>query len=213
MKNYEAVERNFSAGGGIDTVRKMLEARLQIARKGQPMILRASENQEMRHRIRPDLNGGERSSSVPSILIATTDPEIRQIMAELLQSYAINTLWASGMEETKSALANQNVAACFCGFWLVDGTYRDVVRHLKHQYAEIPVIIVCAPKCPHEYRDYLAALNIRAFDFICHPYRRIDLERILGSAIAFRDRDAQTPKSAVNSWGGIFDSSTLPPAS
>jgi DNA-binding NtrC family response regulator len=146
-------------------------------------------------------------------LLATTDPEIRRSMNELLQSYTINTLWASGMEEIKSALAKQDVTACFCGFWLVDGTYRDVVRHLKRQRAEIPVIIVCAPTCPHEYRDYLAALNIRAFDFICHPYRRSDLERILQTAIALRNQPTQMPTSMANSSDGSFGSSELRRAS
>jgi DNA-binding NtrC family response regulator len=179
------------------------------------MILRASDNQEIRQRLRTQsgLKAGGTTSLVPSILMATTDSEISHTMTELLRSYAVNTVWASGMEEVKSALATQSVAACFCGFWLVDGTYRDVVRHLKRQYAEIPVIIVCAPTCPHEYRDYLAALNIRAFDFMCHPYRRTDLERILNSAIAFRDQRPQTPTSAVNSSGGTFDSSAFRRAS
>jgi DNA-binding NtrC family response regulator len=175
------------------------------------MILRASDNEETRQRpsLQSGLNATRTSLTVPSVLIATTDPDIRRTMAELLQSYAVNALWASGMEEIKSALANQNVAACFCGFWLVDGTYRDVVRHLKRQNAEMPVIIVCAPTCPHEYRDYLAALNIRAFDFLCHPYRRMDLERILNSAIAFRDRQIQTSTSAASPPGGTLDTSAL----
>ena len=127
-------------------------------------------------------------------------------MAELLRDYRFNTLWASGTEEIKSTLAKEDVAACFCGFWLVDGTYRDVVRHLKRERPEIPVIIVCAPTCPNEYRDYLAALNIRAFDFICHPYRRIDLERILRSAMALRNRPAEMPASTVDCSDGSFDS-------
>jgi DNA-binding NtrC family response regulator len=178
------------------------------------MIFRGSDSEEIRRRLGPQsgMNASGKSLIVPSVLIATTDPDIRETMAELLQSYAINTLWASGMEEIKSALTNQNVAACFCGFWLVDGTYRDVVRHLKRQNAAMPVIIVCAPTCPHEYRDYLAALNIRAFDFLYHPYRRMDLERVLNSAIAFRDRQAQTSTSAVNPPGGTLDSSALLPA-
>src|SRR5271163_4941739 len=110
------------------------------------MIFRASDNQEVRQRPGPQsgTNAAGKSLVVPSVLIATTDPDIRHTMGELLQNYAINTLWASGMEEIKTALANENVAACFCGFWLVDGTYRDVVRHLKRQNAEMPVIIVCA---------------------------------------------------------------------
>jgi DNA-binding NtrC family response regulator len=179
------------------------------------MILPAPENQEIRQRLyaQSGLNPEQVSSKQPSILLATTDPEIRHTMAELLQGYKINVLWASGMEEIKSALARQSVAACFCGFWLIDGTYRDVVRHLKRQYAGIPVVIVCAPTCPHEYRDYLAALNIRAFDFICHPYRRVDLERILHSAISLGDRQAQKPASTISSSDGSFGYSGLRRAS
>ena len=98
------------------------------------------------------------------------------------------------------ALAKESVIACFCGFWLIDGTYRDVVRHLKRQPIEIPAIVVCEPSCPQEYRDYLAALNLRAFDFLCHPYRRMDLERILEAAISKRGesvRGAQGPVRGV----------------
>jgi DNA-binding NtrC family response regulator len=122
----------------------------------------------------------------PTVLVATVDSAIRQSMQELLQMYPLKTICAKALEEVKTVLARETVAACFCGFWLLDGTYRDVVRHLKRQPVEIPAIIVCAPACPNEYRDYLAALNIRAFDFICHPYRRTDLERILRAAITER---------------------------
>jgi CheY-like chemotaxis protein len=118
-----------------------------------------------------------------TVLVATNDPEIQKNISALLQLFPVKTLWAKGLEEVKFVLARESVAACFCGFWLVDGTYRDVVRHLRLQPAEIPAIIVCAASCPNEYRDYLAALNMRAFDFICHPYRKSDIERILLSAM------------------------------
>ncbi len=122
----------------------------------------------------------------PTVLVATVDTAITNSMRELLEMYPLRTIWAKGVDEVRAVLAREQVAACFCGFWLVDGTYRDVVRHLKRQPVEIPAIIVCAPACPHEYRDYLAALNIRAFDFICHPYRKTDMERILRTAISER---------------------------
>ncbi len=151
--------------------------------------------------------------SRPTIVLATIDPQIRQSMSELLQGYKINTLWTTGIEDVRSAIAKDDVMACFCGFWLVDGTYRDVVRHLKQQRAEIPMVIVCAPGCPQEYRDYLAALNIRAFDFICHPYRQMDLERILDSAVALRRAPARASKSPSNSYDRSFDSYGLRQAS
>jgi DNA-binding NtrC family response regulator len=149
----------------------------------------------------------------PSILLARVDPQIRHAIGELSGGYTINTVWATGVEEVRSALVQGDILACFCGFWLVDGTYRDVVRHLKHRRAEVPVIIVCAPECPQEYRDYLAALNIRAFDFICHPYRRIDLERILDSAIAFRKGPVRPSISATHSSQRSLDISGLLQAS
>lgn len=167
-------------------------------------------------RPRPEAQSRMSVGQVPgrlSILVGTIDPQIRQTMGELLQSYALNTLWATGIEEVRSAIAQEDVIACFCGFWLVDGTYRDVARHLKNQRAEIPMIIVCAPECPQEYRDYLAALNIRAFDFICYPYRRIDLERILDSTIGFRTGPLRPSTLAAHSSDQSFDLSGLRRAS
>src|ERR1700683_2251304 len=133
-------------------------------------------------------SGGSRQEALakPIVLVATVDSTISKTMGELLQMYPLRTIWAKGVDEVRAVLATENVAACFCGFWLIDGTYRDVVRLLKRQPMEIPAIIVCEPACPHEYRDYLAALNIRAFDFICDPYRKSDMDRILRAAISER---------------------------
>jgi DNA-binding NtrC family response regulator len=167
-------------------------------------------------RLRSDAQSQLRTGQVPgrpTILLGTIDSQIRQKMGDLLQGYAINTLWATGIEEVRSVLSQEDVMACFCGFWLVDGTYRDVVRQLKHQRADVPMIIICAPECPQEYRDYLAALNIRAFDFICYPYRRIDLERILDSAVALRKAPLRPSTSVTHSSDHSLDISGLRRAS
>lgn len=142
----------------------------------------------------------EPSPAQITILVATAEPAISASMRDLLDAYPLRTIWARGVNEVRSALSRETVDACFCGFWLIDGTYRDVVRHLKRQPTEIPAIVVCAPSCPQEYRDYLAALNLRAFDFLCHPYRRMDLERILRATISKRRlslRGAQDPVRVV----------------
>src|ERR1700733_9673136 len=135
-----------------------------------------------------------------TVLVATAEPTINASMRDLLQEYPIRTIWARGVNEARLALAKESVIACFCGFWLIDGTYRDVVRHLKRQPIEIPAIVVCEPSCPQEYRDYLAALNLRAFDFLCHPYRKMDLERILEAAISKRGESVRVTQGPV---GGV----------
>lgn len=120
---------------------------------------------------------------LPTVLVATIDPLIQQSIGELLKAYPIKVVWAKCVEELRAALTRENVSVCLCGFWLVDGTYRDVVRHVKRQPIATPVVMVCAPACPNEYRDYLAGLNIRAFDFICYPYQASRVGEILQAAI------------------------------
>jgi DNA-binding NtrC family response regulator len=143
------------------------------------------------------------SVAQPAVLVATTDTVTSDCMRSLLQMYPLRTLWAKGVGEVRALLAKENVAACFCGFWLVDGTYRDVVRLLKRHPVEIPAIIVCEPACPNEYRDYLAALNIRAFDFICYPYRKTDMERILRATLSERALTARLRGSMTDAASAL----------
>ena len=122
-----------------------------------------------------------------TVLVASVDPDIRSNLSALLGANPAKTVWANSVEGVRSALARENVSACFCGFWLLDGTYRDVIRLLKSRPIEIPAIIACAPGCPDESQDYLAALNIRAFDFISFPYSAAHLERVLRAALWTRN--------------------------
>jgi DNA-binding NtrC family response regulator len=118
-------------------------------------------------------------TSQPTVLIATADNGMRNSLSEFLQTFSVQARWARGVEEANNLLTLEDISVCFCGFWLADGTYRELVKRIRREAAEIPLVIVSAPACPNEYRDYLAAMNIGAFDFLCHPYRRIDLDRIL----------------------------------
>lgn len=141
----------------------------------------------------PNHRAGDHASlTACRVLLATVDHEIRNSIAAHLQEYSIKAVCVKAIEEVRAALAREPFAACFSGFWLVDGTYRDVFRQLKRQALESPMVLVCGPACPSEYRDYLASLKIRAFDFISHPYRKSDLERILRPIIGASDSPQRT---------------------
>ncbi len=124
----------------------------------------------------------DRSPGRPTVLIATVDPEIREALAGLLDIASVNAIWVSSVKDVKTLVAGNLIVACLCGFWLQDGTYREVIRHLRRERIDIPAIIVSAPACPHEFRDYLAALNLGPLDFLCYPYQQSDFERMLESA-------------------------------
>ncbi len=131
------------------------------------------------------------------VLIATADPEIYSGLSELFQSFSLNAVWVKGVEAAKRVLISEKIVACLCGFWLQDGTYRELIRHLRRGRRRIPAIIVSAPDCPGEYRDYLAAAKIGALDFLSHPYKKSDLIKML-SLVLQGESATVNPQEHVN---------------
>jgi DNA-binding NtrC family response regulator len=125
------------------------------------------------------------------VLIATIDLETRAALIDLLKSANVETICVSSVKDIKALMARKKVAACFCGFWLQDGTYREVIRHLRRERLDIPAIIISAPTCPQEFGDYLAALNLGGLDVLSYPYQQADFERLLEFAIPSRSASSR----------------------
>jgi CheY-like chemotaxis protein len=119
----------------------------------------------------------------PRVVIVTTDTKVHGALAGILHGHGVSVEWVKGVEAAKSLLDGDSLAACLCGFGLEDGSYKDLVKLAKHQIPETPVIIVSTPSSSNEYGEYLAAMNAGAFDFLCHPYQKREVERILRLAI------------------------------
>jgi DNA-binding NtrC family response regulator len=130
-------------------------------------------------------------SGTATVLIATADLQVRSELAGILDGQGVEIDSVTGVEAAKSQLIGDGVAACLCGFGLEDGTYKDLVKHARRHVPETPVIIVSTPGCPNEYREYLAAMNAGAFDFLCHPYEKREVKRILRLAVSSSRRFAR----------------------
>lgn len=140
----------------------------------------------------------------PTVLVAALDWQVRTGLSAALTTFAINTEWVSSVAEATRVLDAKDVSACLCGYWLEDGTFKDLARHIRRSTVKIPMIAVSAPACRNEYRDYLAAMNIGAFEFLCHPYQKNDLDRVLRQAVTAHARQ---------NWQRRQPDSTLPTAS
>jgi len=127
-----------------------------------------------------------RSHESQTVLIATIDQDNRTALAELLENAEIKSIWVSSVKEVKALISKQRISACFCDLWLQDGTYREIIRHLRRERIDIPTIILSAPTCPQEFRDYLAAMNLGALDVLSYPCEQSDFERMLEFAIPSR---------------------------
>lgn len=128
-------------------------------------------------------------NSGPIVLIATSDSRMQQILGEAIAGCGLTVEFASGFRGVSDAFAQRggchiSVGACLCGFALADGNYREVVKLSKRQTPEVPVIIVSTPAGSNEYDEYLSSMNAGAFDFLCYPYDRRELQRILRLAIS-----------------------------
>lgn len=128
----------------------------------------------------------------PMVLVAAVDWQVRTGLSSVLSFFAINTVSVSSITLATKVLATRDVSVCLCGFWLEDGTFKDLARHIRCSEARIPLVAVSAPACRNEYRDYLAAMHNGAFDFLCHPYLKTDLDRVLRQAITARARQASS---------------------
>jgi DNA-binding NtrC family response regulator len=137
----------------------------------------------------------QKSPERPTVLIATADPEMRGALEGLLEASCVNAIWVSGVKDVKTLAASERIVACLCGFWLQDGTYREVISHLRRERMGIPAIIVSPPSCPQEYGEYLAAMDLGALNFLSYPYQQSDFEKMLQAATAIRARAISQPQT------------------
>ena len=76
-------------------------------------------------------------------------------------------------------------------FWKLAGLLSLLALHFLTRYAAGDAIPLSSRNEGMYPRDYLASLHIRVFDFICHPYRKTDLERILQATLSERAHAAR----------------------
>lgn len=115
-------------------------------------------------------------------LLVSLEPRVHKTIAEILAIRGVGCVRAGSIAEMKSISSLRHISVCVSGLWMVDGTFRDVVSHLRNRPSPVRVVIVCGADTPPEYREFLRALDIHCFDSVCYPFQKSDLERALESA-------------------------------
>ena len=134
----------------------------------------------------------------PVALLVAVESSVHKTIVEMLSARGIKCICAGSIAEMKFICSRCNISICISGLWLVDGTFRDVVCHLRRQSSLVPVVMVCGADSPLEYRDFLRALDIQSFISVCSPFQKNDLERALESATGRlgANKTLETPRSA-----------------
>ncbi len=119
----------------------------------------------------------------PQILVVCSHPTITDELSQLLLQCGVVPVHARGVTESKSILAAGRVALVVCSTHLADGSYADLISQLRRSKPPVPVVIASSLVNNDEYREYLNAMRLGAFDFICSPYRRLEIERIVNNVL------------------------------
>jgi DNA-binding NtrC family response regulator len=99
--------------------------------------------------------------------------EYRRKLVRILEDLRVNTFASATLAEAKGVLSRQEIALVFCDDRLTDGSYRDLLHTLR-TWEKAPHIVVTTRT--GEWKDYLEAIRLGAFDMIPCPYRPIDVE-------------------------------------
>lgn len=111
------------------------------------------------------------------ILVASADEQTRGALTGVLQACRLEALHSSSISETRDILSREEVSVVFCGPSLKDGTCQELQKSL--QAAPVPVVLASPGDPQTEFHHYLNSLRMRAFDFLCFPYERREVMRIM----------------------------------
>lgn len=113
-------------------------------------------------------------------LVAVPDSRGRIALTSSLAAKGIDPIFASTVRETRNILRHEDVAVVFCGSWLGDGGFEDVLAENAKLTPSVPVV-VCSPS--YDSGQYMDVMSRGAFDFIAFPYSGKEIDWILNSAL------------------------------
>lgn len=106
-------------------------------------------------------------------LVLSSYLEYRGLLLRILEDLRVDTFASATLAEAEEILSQQGVALVFCDDRLTDGSYRDLLRTLRTWKKEPYVVVTTRIG---EWKEYLEALDLGAFDMIQYPYRSSEVE-------------------------------------
>ena len=114
------------------------------------------------------------------LLLACSDPETRELLANGLGDTEFETILAADFEESSRVLAQHLASMVFCEDRLPGGGFRRLLNEVKRSGTSTPVVILSRTG---DWEEYLAALRLGAFDLVIPPYERVAIHTIAYNAL------------------------------
>ncbi len=113
-------------------------------------------------------------------LLALSDPASVEAMCNAFAGTETELEFFPNLADLRANLGPGKALIVFCQARLPDGTFRDLLKLAASQDSEIPVV-VCSDF--FDKTSYIEAMSLGAYDYIAFPYRRAEVEWIIGNVL------------------------------
>jgi len=107
------------------------------------------------------------------VLVVSANIEDRKALIKVLESLSGNVFSCSNLAQARGVIAHRSMDIAFCDEQLPDGSYRDLVDSIRSRAMTLPLVVTTHVG---EWKEYLEATDLGAFDMIPFPLRPTDVE-------------------------------------
>ncbi len=115
---------------------------------------------------------------IPQILLVSSDPAGRGMLAEAVSHFGVGTVSASSVSEALAILSREAIRLVLCDAQSPGGSVRDILVAGRAARG-IPVVVASRLD---SWDEYLKAMRCGAFDYIVYPFRREEVRWTLERA-------------------------------
>lgn len=131
--------------------------------------------------------------AIPSALVVSVDNAIAGSLCETLLLCGAMPISVATIEEAACHVANDNIRVGICEDRLPDGKYEDLLLLNHAMGTSFPWIVVSRTG---GWPEYLAAVELGAYDFLAYPPLYGELPRIIRSLLETQDAPPADPYDA-----------------
>lgn len=131
--------------------------------------------------------------SIKHVLVVDDEPDICELLEITLQRMGLKTTSTTRMNGAIELLRDGHFDLCLTDMRMPDGNGLDLLRHIQHHYADLPVAMITA----HGSVDTaVQALKLGAFDFVTKPVDLKMLRQLIDSALRLTPAASALPQAA-----------------
>lgn len=148
-------------------------------------------------------------SNLREVLVVSSDGEVRRNLAGIIGLCGLEPVLCVNVADSRAVLSRYPICVVVCEDRLADGNYRDVVEAVEHTNSD--ALVVVASRLA-DWKEYMEAVRAGAFDYVCLPPRRTEIEWVIKNALSERARKNQLVGGEVHQESSRIGGTSWAPA-